>query len=55
MDYSDPRVQALPLQRQDTLQTYIAVTGQDVGEAIALLSRSEWNVQVCIPRRTSNR
>ncbi|KAI5303123.1 hypothetical protein KEM56_007885 [Ascosphaera pollenicola] len=50
MDVFDPRVQALPLQRQETLQTYIAVTGQDIGEAIALLSRSEWNTQIAVTK-----
>ncbi|KAI5290206.1 hypothetical protein KEM54_002194 [Ascosphaera aggregata] len=50
MDDSDPRIEALPLQRQETLQSYIAVTGQDVGEAIALLERSEWNVTIAVTK-----
>lgn len=29
-----------------SLETYIAVTGQEPLEAIPLLRRSEWNVQV---------
>lgn len=31
---------------QDALQQYLAVTNQDVAEAIPLLQRSQWNVQV---------
>jgi FAS-associated factor 2 len=31
---------------QEALQTYIGVTGQDTSEAISLLQRSQWNVQV---------
>lgn len=36
----------LSTNQEDTLQTYLAVTGQDREAAIPLLRRSEWNVQV---------
>ena len=32
--------------QQSALGTYIAVTNQDAAEAIPILRRSEWNVQV---------
>lgn len=31
---------------KSSLETYTAVTGQEPSEAIPLLRRSEWNVQV---------
>jgi hypothetical protein len=33
--------------QQLALETYTAVTNQDREQAIALLERSQWNVQVC--------
>ncbi|ODH53294.1 hypothetical protein GX48_00490 [Paracoccidioides brasiliensis] len=36
--------------QQTTLQTYIAVTGQDESAAVPLLQRSEWNVQIAITK-----
>ena len=33
------------------LETYMAVTSQEPSEAIPLLQRSEWNVQVGTPYR----
>ena len=38
--------QQLSPSQQDALQTYLAVTGQEPSDAIPLLRRSEWNVQV---------
>lgn len=32
--------------QQDALQQYLQVTGQDVKDAVPLLQRSQWNVQV---------
>lgn len=32
--------------QQEALQQYLAVTNQDVKDAIPLLQRSQWNVQV---------
>lgn len=32
--------------QQDALQQYVAVTNQEPKEAIPLLERSQWNVQV---------
>lgn len=34
--------------QQEALQQYTDVTSQDIREAIPLLERSQWNVQVCI-------
>lgn len=36
----------LSSQQRDALQQYTSVTDQDVQEAIPLLQRSQWNVQV---------
>ncbi|WEW54771.1 UBX domain-containing protein 10 [Emydomyces testavorans] len=36
--------------QQEALQTYIAVTGQEPSDAIPLLQRSEWNVQIAITK-----
>jgi FAS-associated factor 2 len=36
--------------QRDALETYTNVTGQDPLEAIPLLQRSQWNVQVCFSR-----
>jgi hypothetical protein len=33
--------------QQQAFDTYTAVTNQDREQAIALLERSQWNVQVC--------
>ena len=35
--------------QQTALATYTAVTNQDHADAIALLRRSQWNVQVSAP------
>lgn len=32
--------------QQEVLQQYISVTDQSIGEAVPLLQRSQWNVQV---------
>ncbi len=34
--------------QQETLQQYTAVTNQELKDAIPLLQRSQWNVQVCL-------
>ncbi|PHH82706.1 hypothetical protein CDD82_5061 [Ophiocordyceps australis] len=36
--------------QQDALQQYIQVTQQDAADAIALLQRSQWNVQIAIAK-----
>ncbi|EEP82195.1 conserved hypothetical protein [Uncinocarpus reesii 1704] len=36
--------------QQEALQTYIAVTSQEPSDAIPLLQRSEWNVQIAITK-----
>lgn len=33
--------------QQEALNQYTQVTNQEITEAISLLRRSEWNVQVC--------
>lgn len=39
--------------QQEALQQYTDVTSQDVPEAIAVLQRSQWNVQVCVSDRST--
>lgn len=39
----------LSASQQEALQTYISVTDQEPSEAIPLLERSQWNVQVGFP------
>lgn len=36
----------LSASQQEALQQYTDVTGQEIGDAIPLLERSQWNVQV---------
>lgn len=43
---TDADTARLSADEQDVLQTYIAVTGQEPADAIPLLERSQWNVQV---------
>lgn len=45
---SDFDISQLMESQQEALQTYTAVTNQEHSEAIPLLQRSQWNVQVCI-------
>lgn len=45
-DAADDTGQLSPSQ-QDALQQYMQLTNQEAKDAIPLLSRSEWNVQVC--------
>jgi FAS-associated factor 2 len=40
-------LEQLSARQREALQSYTDVTGQEVKDAIALLQRSEWNVQVC--------
>lgn len=35
--------------QQEALQQYMHVTNQEAKDAIPLLERSQWNVQVCSP------
>lgn len=46
MSGDETNVAELSSAHQEALQTYIAVTGQEPTDAIPLLQRSEWNVQV---------
>ena len=46
----DPR--SLSESEQLALGTYTAVTNQEPSEAIPLLERSQWNVQVGYPKRS---
>lgn len=39
-------ISALTEDQQSALQQYLAVTDQGLGEAVPLLARCEWNVQV---------
>jgi FAS-associated factor 2 len=47
MAASDMDISQLSETQQLALQQYTSVTAQDVQEAIPLLQRSQWNVQVC--------
>lgn len=47
---STPDISELSESQQEALQTYTSVTDQDPLEAIPLLARSEWNVQIAITR-----
>lgn len=38
----------LSASQQEALQQYTDVTSQEIKDAIPLLERSQWNVQVCI-------
>ena len=43
---TNPDIAELTESQQLALGTYTAVTNQDTAPAVALLRRSEWNVQV---------
>lgn len=43
---NEPDLGQLSSEQQDALQQYVAVTDQEVKDAIPLLQRSQWNVQV---------
>jgi FAS-associated factor 2 len=46
MSSSGPDISELSESQRSALETYTAVTDQEPVAAIALLSRSQWNVQV---------
>lgn len=46
MSSSGPDISELSDSQRSALETYTTVTGQNQTEAIALLGRSQWNVQV---------
>lgn len=46
MSSPDIDVSQLSESEKSALDTYTAVTSQDISEAIPLLRRSQWNVQV---------
>lgn len=50
MSSSGPDISELSESQRSALETYTTVTGQEPVEAIALLGRSQWNVQVGDPR-----
>lgn len=47
---ADVDMDQLSSTQQEALQQYVAVTDQDVKDAVPLLERSQWNVQVCLYR-----
>ena len=47
MSSPGPDVAQLSDSERSALETYTAVTGQELSQAIPLLRRSQWNVQVC--------
>ncbi|KAL4880120.1 hypothetical protein BJY04DRAFT_191729 [Aspergillus karnatakaensis] len=47
---SSPDISELSETQRSALETYTAVTDQEPVEAIALLSRSQWNVQIAIAK-----
>ncbi|KAL4806552.1 hypothetical protein BDV18DRAFT_137778 [Aspergillus unguis] len=50
MSSSGPDISELSDSQRSALETYTAVTDQDPVEAIALLGRSQWNVQIAISK-----
>ncbi|KAL3472004.1 hypothetical protein BJX99DRAFT_236364 [Aspergillus californicus] len=50
MSSSGPDISELSDSQSSALETYTTVTGQEPVEAIALLSRSQWNVQIAIAK-----
>ncbi|KJK85699.1 hypothetical protein H633G_10462 [Metarhizium anisopliae BRIP 53284] len=49
-DLNDDDVEQLSTTQQEALQQYIQVTNQEPKEAIPLLQRSQWNVQIAIAK-----
>lgn len=47
---ADVNVEELSSSQQEALQQYIQVTDQDVAEAVPILQRSQWNVQIAIAK-----
>lgn len=47
MSSADLDIERLSDSEKAALETYTAVTGQEPSEAIPLLRRSQWNIQVC--------
>lgn len=45
---SDTDVSHLTAEQQESLQTYISITDQETSQALPLLERSQWNVQVSL-------
>ncbi|KAL4787430.1 hypothetical protein BJX76DRAFT_4191 [Aspergillus varians] len=50
MSSSGPDISELSDSQRSALETYTTVTGQEPVEAIALLGRSQWNVQIAIAK-----
>ncbi|KAL4914886.1 hypothetical protein BDW62DRAFT_189493 [Aspergillus aurantiobrunneus] len=50
MSSSWPDISELSDSQRSALETYTTVTGQEPAEAIALLGRSQWNVQIAIAK-----
>ncbi|OJJ45648.1 hypothetical protein ASPZODRAFT_143534 [Penicilliopsis zonata CBS 506.65] len=50
MSAAETEIGQLSEREQEALHTYTAVTGQEPSEAIALLRRSQWNVQIAISK-----
>ncbi|KAI9367193.1 hypothetical protein BJX61DRAFT_338364 [Aspergillus egyptiacus] len=50
MSSPGPDISELSDSQRSALETYTTVTGQEPVEAIALLSRSQWNVQIAIAK-----
>ncbi|OJI96938.1 hypothetical protein ASPVEDRAFT_158831 [Aspergillus versicolor CBS 583.65] len=50
MSSSGPDISELSESQRSALETYTTVTGQEPVEAIALLGRSQWNVQIAIAK-----
>jgi FAS-associated factor 2 len=44
---SDVDISELTPGQQEALQQYTDVTSQEIKDAVALLQRCQWNVQVC--------
>lgn len=51
----DSDISNLTTSQQEALQQFVAVTDQNIAQAIPILRRSEWNVQVRIKLLTTSK
>lgn len=47
---ADVDIEQLSPDQQEALQQYTQVTDQEINDAVPILQRSQWNVQVCLMR-----
>jgi FAS-associated factor 2 len=51
---ADVDIEQLSSSQQEALQQYTQVTDQDINDAVPILQRSQWNVQVRLMRILTN-